>query len=185
MKLTAGKPAIEFEAKDIHGTSFKLTDFKGKKIYLGFFRNVNCPFCNLRVHQLRKLYSESQKNGVEFVFLFESANNILKRSIFHQEISPIPLIGDPEKVIYKKYGVEASTIKMLKTFLNPSNFAQLKEGKKLQGIPTEKDKDATFNLIPADFLIDEDFMIVKAHYGQHVNDHIDLNEVKRFAKIIT
>lgn len=58
------------------------------------------------------------------------------------------------------------------------------QGNKLPGLPTERDKDATINLIPADFLIDENFMIVKAHYGQHLNDRLDLKEVKKFAGLI-
>jgi hypothetical protein len=39
------------------------------------------------------------------------------------------------------------------------------------------------NLMPADFLIDENFRIVKAHYGGHLDDHISIDEFKAFAGI--
>jgi hypothetical protein len=39
------------------------------------------------------------------------------------------------------------------------------------------------NLIPADFFIDENFKIVKAHYGKHLDDHVDIEELKAFAGI--
>jgi peroxiredoxin Q/BCP len=50
-------------------------------------------------------------------------------------------------------------------------------------LPTEKDKEATNTLIPADFLIDEQSKIYKAHYGKNLNDHIAIDEIKRFAGI--
>ncbi|CAN5331754.1 hypothetical protein BH23BAC2_BH23BAC2_00400 [soil metagenome] len=35
----------------------------------------------------------------------------------HNNTCPIPLISDPEKQVYKKYGIESSTLKMMSTFL--------------------------------------------------------------------
>lgn len=55
MKLSAGTKAPDFEMQDINGKPIWLSDYRGKKIVLGFFRNVNCPFCNLRVHELMKM----------------------------------------------------------------------------------------------------------------------------------
>ncbi|SFD82520.1 peroxiredoxin family protein [Thermophagus xiamenensis] len=180
MKLQSGNNAIDFTAQDIHGKEIRLSNYRGQKIILSFFRNVNCPFCNRRVHQLMFNNIHFKNAGVQLVLLFESSNEKLLSSSFHRGISPWPLIGDPEKKIYKLYGVEQSTIKMMKTMF-VANLNQAKKETKELNLP--QDKDASMNLIPADFLIDENFKIVKAHYGKHLDDHIDFNELKAFAGI--
>jgi peroxiredoxin len=180
MKLFKNQPALDFTVNDIYGKPITLSDFKGKKIHLGFFRNVNCPFCNLRVHQLSKLNDAFASKNLKIIYFFESDAKHLLKSIFHTDISPIPLIGDPKKTIYTLYGVEASLIKMMSTFLVKGTMKTMKEGSSLN-LPSEKDKDATQSLIPADFLIDEQFNIAKAHYGKNLNDHIPIEEIKAFA----
>lgn len=180
MKLYNNHPAIDFSVTDIYGKKINLSDFKGKKIHLGFFRNVNCPFCNLRVHQLSKLNGAFEEKGLRAIYFFESDPKLLRKSIFHQEISPIPLIGDREKKVYAQYGVEASALKMISTLFVKGVIKDMKAGSALN-LPTEKDNDATQTLMPADFLIDESFNIHKAHYGKNLNDHLSIDEIKRFA----
>jgi peroxiredoxin len=180
MKLQTGNTALDFVAKDIYGNDVKLSDFKGKKIVLSFYRNVNCPFCNRRVHQIMGNNIRLKNAGVQMVFLFESSNEKLSSSVFHQGISPWPLIGDPNKLVYNQYGIEQSTLKLMKTML-VANIGQAKKEVKDFNLP--EDKDASMNLIPADFFIDENFKIVKAHYGKHLDDHVDIEELKAFAGI--
>lgn len=180
MKLQAGNTALDFVAKDIYGNDVRLSDYRGKKIILSFYRNVSCPFCNRRVHQVMGNNIRLKNAGVQLVFLFESSNEKLSSSVFHQGISPWPLVGDPDKKVYKQYGVEQSTFKMMKTML-VANVGQAKKDTKELNLP--EDKDASMNLIPADFFIDESFTIVKAHYGKHLDDHVDIDEMKAFAGI--
>lgn len=182
MKLVVNQNAIDFSTKDIYDHPVSLSDFKGRKIHLGFFRNVNCPFCNLRVHQLSKLNAAFEQKNLKIIYFFESDPKHLLRSIFHREISPIPLIGDPMKVVYNLYGVESSVLKMMSTFLAKGSMEAMKNGSALS-LPKEKDKEATMSLMPADFLINEEFKIVKAHYGKNLNDHIPIEEIKAFAGI--
>jgi thioredoxin-dependent peroxiredoxin len=180
MKLQEGDPALDFTATDIYGKQVKLSEFKGKKIILSFYRNVSCPFCNRRVHQIMGNNVKLTNTGVQLVFLFESSNEKLKSSVFHQGISPWPLIGDPDKKVYRSYGVENSTLKMMKTMI-VSSVGQAKKDTKELNLP--EDKDASMNLIPADFFIDENFKIVKAHYGRHLDDHVNIEELKAYAGI--
>jgi peroxiredoxin len=182
MKLKEGNLAVDFTAKDIHGNEIKLSDFKGKKIVLSFLRNVSCPFCNVRVHRLMGNSVRLQHSGVQMILFFESSPDKLLKSVLHQGISPFPLIGDPEKEVYKKYGVENSIVKMMKTFFQADVKGTMNLAKTLD-TPKEKDKDASNTLIPADFFIDENFKIVKAHYGKNLEDHIDIEELKKFAGI--
>jgi thioredoxin-dependent peroxiredoxin len=180
MKLQEGQTAQDFTATDIYGREVKLSDFKGKKIILSFNRNVNCPFCNRRVHQIMGKNYKLKNAGVQLVFLFESSNEKLLSSVFHEGISPWPIAGDPDKKVYKQYGVEQSTLKMMKTMFT-SSVGQAKKDTKELNLP--EDKDASMNLIPADFFIDENFKIVRAHYGKHLDDHVEIEELKAFASI--
>lgn len=183
MKLKEGQFAPDFTGVDIFGKEVKLSDFRGKKIILSFYRNVNCPFCNRRVHQVMGNNVRLKNKDVQLVFLFESSNEKLLKSVFHQGISPWPLIGDPEQNIYKRYGVGTSLVKMMRTFMAADMKTAMNEAKTL-GLTEEKDKDASMSLIPADFFINEQFLIEKAHYGRHLDDHVDLDELKTFAGII-
>jgi len=178
MKLTEGQIAPDFKAFDAFGNEIKLSDYKGKKIILSFYRNVACPFCNRRVHSIMGNMVRLQNSGVKLVFIFESTNDKLLKSVFHQGIVPWPLIGDPDKVLYTKYGVENSKMKMMKTMFATNVMKAMRDAKALK-LP--KDSDSSMDLIPADFFIDENFRIVKAHYGKHLDDHIPLADIKVFA----
>lgn len=178
MKLKEGFNAQDFAAKDIYGNEIRLSDYKGRKIILSFYRNVNCPFCNRRIHQIMGNNVRLKETNTLLIFLFESSNKKLADSAFHHGISPWPLIGDPEKVIYRQYGVESSIFKALKTPFVTSFSKAFAETKSLN-LP--EDKEASKTLMPADFFINENFKIEKAHYGQHLDDHVSLEELKAFA----
>jgi peroxiredoxin Q/BCP len=177
-KLKEGSYALDFTINDIHEQPIKLSSFEGKKIILSFYRNVNCPFCNRRIHAIMGNSLKLQNSGVKMILMFESSNKKLSSSVFHQGVNPWPLVGDPEKIIYKKYGVESSLLKSINTLLN-ANPLKAKAEMKQFNLP--EDKDADQNLIPADFFIDENFKIVKAHYGKHIDDHVSLDEILKFA----
>lgn len=118
------------------------------------------------------------------IILFESDPKVIQRSSFHQQISPIPFVGDPDKVRYKQWGVESSMMKMMKTFFSAANRQAIEESQQLD-LPIEKDKEATMSHILADFLIDERGIIQHVHYGKDMNDHIDLQEIRDFVYMPT
>lgn len=180
MKLKEGNIAIDFTAIDINGKEIKLSNYRGKKIILSFLRNVSCPFCNVRVHKLMGNSVKLERSGVVMILFFESSTEKLKSSVLHKGITPFPIIGDPEKKVYKKYGIENSVVKMMKTFWQTDVKGTMAIAKTLD-TPKEKDKEASNTLIPADFFIDENFKIVKAYYGQNLGDHVDMNELLKFA----
>src|SRR3954466_6025439 len=111
MKLESNLLAPTFVLKDIYGRMIDLNAYKDKRIFIGFFRHAGCPFCNLRVHALTKVHEEFKAKGLEMIFFFESKEAVLLRSTFHKEVSPIPLISDPEKKIYNAYGLQPSGYK--------------------------------------------------------------------------
>jgi thioredoxin-dependent peroxiredoxin len=181
MKLKAGETAPDFTAKNIYGKDVTLSDYKGKKIILSFYRNVTCPFCNRRIHQIMGNNVRLKETNTELIFLFESSNKKLSESVFHQGISPFPLIGDSEKAVYKQYGVGNSMLGVMKTFLTSSFLKASRDTRELN-LPKE-DKDSSLSLMPADFFIDENFKIVRAHYGTHLDDHVPMEDLKAFAGV--
>jgi len=182
MKLHIGDPAPDFQVKDIYNKAISLSDYRGKKLLLSFYRNVACPFCNLRVHQLGKLHPTLQAQGLEMLFFFETPKKHILLSSFHSGLSPISIVGDPEKHIYKLYGVENSLLKSVATLLKSGAQEQLKEAKAL-GLDKFKDDTIVSKVLPADFLIDEQGIVRELYYGTATNDHLPIQQVKDFAAL--
>lgn len=181
MKLENGVLAPVFNLKDIFGRIINLENYKDKRIFIGFFRHAGCPFCNLRVHALTKVHEELKTKGMEMIFFFESKENVLLRSIFHKEVSPIPLISDPQKIWYGAYGLEPSAAISAKSHV--ISFVQTAFKAKMAGVPVHLMADGeSINTVPAEFLVDKGLVIKKVHYAQGLNDRISMDIVKTFAE---
>ena len=179
--LAINVAAPNFDLNDIYDRATNLEAFRGKKVFIGFFRHAGCPFCNLRVHALQKEHENLKAKNLEMVFFFESKKKILLSSTFHQEISPIPLISDPDKIWYQTYGLESSSAKSMKSHL--TSFIQTAIKAKLKGLPMHPMADGeSINTIPAEFLLDEDLIIRKVHYAQGLNDRISMDYIYSFAE---
>ncbi len=181
MKLENNLTAPIFALKDIFGRMIDLNEYKDKRVFIGFFRHTGCPFCNLRVHALTKVHAELKAKGMEMIFFFESKEAVLLRSIFHKEVSPIPLISDPEKKWYDAYGLESSAYKSAISHI--TSFVQTAFKARKAGVPVHMMADGeSINTIPAEFLIDKGLQIKKVHYSQGLNDRISIDIVKEFAE---
>lgn len=181
MPLKENTKAPLFNLKDIYGRQIDLTTYQNKRILLGFFRHAGCPFCNLRVHTLQKVYAELKPKNFEMIFFFESKEQVMLRSSFHQGVSPIPLISDPEKKIYSAYGLEPSTTKALLS--HATSFAQTVIKAKAANVPVHMMAEGeSFSTMPAEFLIDHDLIIRRAHYSERLNNRIDVHDIRMFAE---
>lgn len=181
MKLEANIEAPVFSLTDIFDRPVNLSEYRAKRVFIGFFRHAGCPFCNLRVHALTKVYPELKEKGMEMIFFFESKKEVLLRSIFHKEVSPIPLIADPEKKWYAHYGLENSAGISLKSHL--TSFVQTAFRARMAGLPVHMMASGeSINTIPAEFLIDTGLVVKKVHYAQGLNDRISIDVVRAFAE---
>jgi peroxiredoxin Q/BCP len=181
MKLETNIAAPLFKEKDIFDREIDLSQYKDKRIFIGFFRHAGCPFCNLRVHTLTKVHADLKAKGLEMIFFFESKKEILLRSIFHKEVSPIPLISDSKKIIYSAYGLENSSSIAAKSHL--TSFVQTAFTAMRKGVPIHMMADGeSISTIPAEFLIDKGLIVKKVHYSESLNDRINMNIVKKFAE---
>jgi thioredoxin-dependent peroxiredoxin len=180
MKLEASLKAPVFKLNDIYGRLVDLETYQDKKILLGFFRHAGCPFCNLRVHALTKVQQELKGKGLEMIFFFESKSTVLLRSSFHQGVSPIPLIADPEKKWYAAYGLESSMMKSAISHL--TSFVQTAFKASAAGLPTHYMKTGeSISTMPAEFLIREGLVIDEVHYSERLNDRMSVDKIRAFA----
>ena len=181
MKLESNVPAPVFKLKDIFDREIDLNQYKDRRVFIGFFRHAGCPFCNLRVHALTKIHEELKAKGMEMIFFFESKKEVLLRSIFHKEVSPIPLISDPQKTQYAAYGLEPSAAISAKSHL--TSFVQTAFKARMAGVPIHMMADGeSINTIPAEFLIEKGLIVKKVHYSQGLNDRISIDSIKAFAE---
>ena len=180
-KLELNSRAPHFCLDDVFDRTIDLEAYRGRKVLVAFFRHAGCPFCNLRVHHLLKVHEKLKAQGLEMIFFFESKKEILLRSLFHKEISPIPLISDPAKEHYDAYGLEESGAKaglsIATSFLTTSIRAKLK------GLPNHlMASGESISTMPAEFLLDENGIIRELHYSQQLNDRLKMDLLHAFAQ---
>jgi peroxiredoxin len=173
--------APKFRLKDIFDREIILEDYKGKKVFIGFFRHAGCPFCNIRVHTLLKVHEELKSNNLEMIFFFESTKQVMLHSSFHREVSPIPIISDSSKVWYHAYGLEESTLKA--GIGHVTSFVQTAVKAKQLGVPMHlMASGESFSTMPAEFLLDENLIIRKLHYSRKLTDRLSVKDIQEFAK---
>ncbi len=181
MKLESNLSAPVFKQKDIFGRMIDLAEYRDKKVFLGFFRHAGCPFCNIRVHTLSKMHEELSAKGMEMVFFFESKEKVLLNSIFHREVSPIPLIADPEKKWYDAYGLENSGFKSAVSHI--SSFVQTAFKARSLGAPMHLMADGeSISTMPAEFLIDKGLIVKEVHYSDNLRDRMNTEKIRAFAE---
>jgi peroxiredoxin len=170
-QIKTNDSAIHFIGKDINGIKIDLNNYKGQKVLLAFFRVATCPFCNMSVRDLINGYDELEKNGIKVIAFFSSTQeDILKYA--GKQNPPFPIVADPKFKIYNKYGINVSVGGMMKTMINPVKiYKAMTSG--FFNLKSMKDKP----ILPADFLIDENQVVIKAHYGQTFDDHIPVSTV--------
>ena len=57
MKINKGDTLEEISLPKPDGSIFNLSETKGKKVLLTFYRIAGCSFCNLRLNELNKRFS--------------------------------------------------------------------------------------------------------------------------------
>jgi thioredoxin-dependent peroxiredoxin len=172
VKVGANLPS--FEATDTNGNFIHSDSLRGKKILLAFFRYVGCPVCHFRVNELVENYDSIQAMGYTILAIYESDNVTLSAYLSEYPL-PFHVIGDPHLELYKKLGIEKSGWRMLTSLFSRQTLTARKRGSKL--FKNKIRRYGSLSRLPADFLIDENGIIIKVHYGTHIADHMPLSEI--------
>lgn len=171
MVLKVGDKAPDFEVTDFKNKKQVLLEH-GKPILLTFFRHAGCPMCNLRTREMILAHDKMANYGLKILTVFESPTKSIKRDVGRQN-PPFSIIPDPERKLYKLFGVSISWVGFVKIFIaRPKHVfeAIFKNG----FIP--KFGEAT-PMMPADFLIDSDGIIRVAYYGKDIGDHLPCDDL--------
>ena len=104
MRLKVGSIAPNFTVQALGGRTVDLAALRGRTVLLKFYRFATCPVCNLHMHRFISEYGKLQALGLTTVVLYHSPADKLAEE--NMELPPFDLVADPEKRIFKAYGVE-------------------------------------------------------------------------------
>jgi peroxiredoxin len=171
MRLDVGSHAPVFTAQTLGGRLVDLAALRGRTVLLKFYRFATCPVCNLHLHHFIKDYRHLEALGLTTVVLFHSPAAKVEES--RREATPFDLVPDPDKRIFRAYGVETGWAGMVSPAVMRDYMRALAAGFP----PGMLTSDGGITGNPADFIVDADGRIAFAHYGRHYADSLGAAEV--------
>jgi peroxiredoxin len=146
--------------------------------HLQFRRYAGCPICNLHLRSVAKRHDEIVAAGIREVVVFHSRAEDMRPQ--HGQL-PFDAIADPERVLYKEFGVEASIRAVMHPRawlapMNPKTYPIVARGLRAGGSPGPRHGDSALGL-PADFLITTQGRVCAVKYGRHANDKWSVDEL--------
>jgi peroxiredoxin len=167
MRLTLGSPAPDFSAESIGGRCVSLEQLRGRPVLLKFYRFATCPVCNLHMHRFILEHRMVSDAGLTTVVFYHSPADKLAEA--QDYATPFDLIPDPEKTIFRAYGVERG----LRGLVSPAVMRDYMKALAAGFSPGLLTSDGGITGNPADFLIDASGQVVYAHYGKHYADSLE------------
>lgn len=95
-----------FPTLELAATSRQLVtvpDPAGDYVHLQLRRFAGCPICNLHLRPIVTRHDQIRSRGIREVVVFHSTAAELAK---HEAELPFPPIADPERVLYRRLGVE-------------------------------------------------------------------------------
>ena len=171
MRLTAGSPAPLFTGESLGGRSVSLEQLRGRPLLLKFYRFATCPVCNLHMHRFIADFRMVSATGLTTVVFYHSPAE--KLAMAQREAAPFDLISDPNKVVFKAYGVEHG----LRGMVSPAVMRDYVKALAAGYPPGMFTQDGGITGNPADFIVDANGRIAYAHYGSQYADSLTAPEV--------
>src|SRR5690242_16020720 len=105
---------------NLRGVSVPVPD-PSQRVHLQFRRHAGCPICNTHLRSVTLRLDEIKAAGIREVVFFHSSAQLLRD---HQQELPYDVIPDPERKVYREFGVE----KAWKSILNPKVLGSVVKG---------------------------------------------------------
>jgi peroxiredoxin len=182
-RLRVGDQFPQLKLTGISEESIALPDPSGRLTHVQFRRFAGCPICNLHLRSITERLDEISAAGVREVVVFHSTPAELRK---YEDGLPFPVIGDPEKELYRRFGVEASA----KAILKPGAWRALPAGwwhaaqtaiTKRRALLPANPTNGNLGL-PADILIEADGRVAAVKYGEHAYDQWSVDELLALAR---
>ena len=175
MKINKGDTLEEISLPKPDGSIFNLSETKGKKVLLTFYRIAGCSFCNLRLNELNKRFSEFGNNFTHVGIFHSPVDNLKSYMDKHGEL-PFTVLADENFEYFKKYEVEQSIWKFL--IGSTVGFFKILRATAKGYFPMEING---MTIVPVDILINEKGIIEKVYYGKNTTDHLSFEEIRDFS----
>ena len=155
-------------------------------VHLQFRRFAGCPVCDLHLNSIVERHRDIVSAGIREAVVFHSTVQELLR---YAADLPFAAIADPEKQLYRAFGVESGP----RALLDPRAWPAVLRGvlrstgrilRGRQSIPPFNPEGGSLGL-PADFLIASDGLVLACQYGHHAFDQWSVDEVLTLARIPT
>jgi len=182
-----GSTVPDFVLTSVDGRQYRLSDFRGKKVMVCFYRNSNCPACAYTISKLIGRYKTlawASKLMVITVFrtdieelrkgLADSDAPIRRLSGIDINAYPFLALADPDGTAASKFKVDKKEGLNMNTFLKamvtPSVFREVY----LSGT---KGGDT---LLPSEFLIDENGVLVDVMRARKKRECMTMDRISSF-----
>jgi len=173
-KLKRGNQLPIQSVTDVFGKQVNLSD---GKVFLTFYRNVDCAMCNLRIHNLLADSQAFKSAGIKVIIALQSDAAVIIEHL-NGESFPYTLVADPDQELFNKLGGERSKMKSIKAFRRIRSVVQIKKRK----IPLIKEQRGDMEMAPIELLLNKG-EVLKSHYAGDIGDHLKIKHViSRFAK---
>ncbi|MBM60629.1 MAG: hypothetical protein CMM79_03705 [Rhodospirillaceae bacterium] len=176
MRLKKGDDLKKLNLPSVSGKNFKLSDIRGRKSLISFYRFAQCPFCNLRIHELIKRHDEFM-GDLKIVAIFDAPLDHLIKSMERHE-APFEILADEDFSYFRAIDVEKSLIKFL--IGSVFNIHRLVQAS-LKGFIPLSFKGSMLT-VPVDILINEKGVVERVYYGKTTADHMNFDDILAFAR---
>jgi peroxiredoxin len=104
--LQAGDPAPDFTFQDAAGTTFSLSDFRGKSVMLNFWR-ISCHWCVVEMPYIQQVYDEWPDENLVIltINIADSAENVT--GFMQENELSLPVLLDTESEVAMQYLVSS------------------------------------------------------------------------------
>ncbi|GIN85617.1 thiol-disulfide oxidoreductase ResA [Heyndrickxia sporothermodurans] len=104
-KINVGDQAPNFVLKDMDGKKYRLSDFKGKGVFLNFW-GTWCEPCKEEMPYMVDLYKDFQKQGVEILAVNVGESDFLVNKFKKNYQLNFPVLVDKSRDVQNAYGID-------------------------------------------------------------------------------
>ncbi len=104
--------AADFVLKDLNGKDVRLSDYKGRPIFL-IFMTTWCRDCFASIPTLKAIYNRYHEKGLVMLSIDVQESHAKVAAYSKKHSLPYPVLLDPEGTLSRKYGVGGVPVKAL------------------------------------------------------------------------
>lgn len=104
--------AADFVLKDLNGKDVRLSDYKGRPIFL-IFMTTWCRDCFASIPTLKAIYNRYHEKGLVMLSIDIQESHAKVAAYAKKHSLPYPMLLDPEGTLSRKYGVGGVPVKAL------------------------------------------------------------------------